>query len=41
MLGDNWIVRMVPWWGAALTHLAFAWSMRVGEFWGKFEADGR
>jgi len=35
--GDNWIVRMVPFWVAALTHLAFAWTMFLGEFWGKFE----
>jgi len=41
MLGGNWIVRMVPMWVGALTHLAFAWTMLVGEFWGKFEADGR
>ena len=41
MLGDNWIVRMVPMWVGALTHLAFAWTMLVGEFCGKFEADGR
>jgi len=41
MLGGNWIVRMVPMWVGALTHVAFAWTMLVGEFWGKFEADGR
>jgi hypothetical protein len=41
LLGDNWIVRLVPVWVGALTHLAFAWTMLVGEFWGKFEADGR
>jgi hypothetical protein len=37
MLGDNWIVRLVPVWVAALTHLAFAWTMLVGELWGRFE----
>lgn len=37
LLGDNWIVRMVPWWVAALTHLSFAWAMLVGELWGRFE----
>ena len=37
LLGDNWIVRMVPAWVAALTHLAFAWTMLVIEFWGRFE----
>jgi hypothetical protein len=35
--GDNWIVRMVPPWVGALTHLAFAWTMVVGELWGRFE----
>ena len=35
--GDNWIVRLVPFWVAALTHLAFVWTMFLGEFWGKFE----
>jgi hypothetical protein len=35
--GDNWIVRMVPWWVGAVTHLAFAWTVMVGEFWGRFE----
>lgn len=38
MLGDNWIVRLVPLWVGALTHLAFAWTIAVGEIWGKFEA---
>ena len=37
LLGDNWIVRMVPIWVGALTHLAFAWTMLIGEFWGRFE----
>ncbi len=37
LLGDNWIVRLVPVWVAVLTHLAFAWSMLVMEFWGRFE----
>jgi len=35
--GDDWIVRLVPWWVGALTHLAFAWTMLVGELWGRFE----
>ena len=35
--GDNWIVRLVPFWVAAFTHLAFVWTMFLGEFWGKFE----
>lgn len=37
LLGDNWIVRLVPFWVAALTHLAFVWTMFVGEIWGRFE----
>src|SRR5262245_34851599 len=41
LLGGNWIVRMVPIWVAALTHLCFAWTMVVGEFWGRFEPYGR
>lgn len=35
--GDNWIVRLVPLWVGALTHLAFAWTMLIGELWGRFE----
>jgi len=37
LLGGNWIVRMVPIWVGALTHLAFAWTMLIGEMWGRFE----
>jgi hypothetical protein len=37
LLGDNWIVRMVPPWVGALTHLAFAWTMAASEAWGRFE----
>jgi len=37
--GDNWIVRLIPFWVAALTHLAFVWTMFLGEFWGKFETN--
>jgi hypothetical protein len=37
LLGGNWIVSMVPWWVGLLTHLAFAWTMAVGENWGQFE----
>lgn len=36
--GDNWIVRMIPFWVGALTHLAFAWTLLIGELWGRFEA---
>lgn len=37
--GDNWIVRLVPFWVAVLTHLAFVWTTFLGEFWGKFETN--
>lgn len=36
LLGDNWIVRLIPWWVGALTHLAFAWSVLAAELWGDF-----
>jgi len=41
LLGGNWIVRLVPVWVAALTHLCFAWTVVAGEFWGRFEPQGR
>lgn len=31
LFGGNWIVRMIPFWVAALTHLVFAWTMLVVE----------
>jgi hypothetical protein len=37
LLGGNWIVSMVPVWVGGLTHLAFAWTMLVGELWVRFE----
>lgn len=39
LLGGNWIVRMVPFWVGALTHLAFAWTVAAAEHldWGRFE----
>ncbi len=38
LLGGNWIVSLVPPWVAALTHLAFAWTVALGsEWWGRFE----
>lgn len=37
LLGGNWIVSEVPILVAAVTHLAFAWTMLAVEFWGKFE----
>lgn len=38
LLGGNWIVRLVPVWVGALTHLAFAWTMLLLENFGKFDA---
>jgi hypothetical protein len=36
LTGGNWIVTMVPWWVAAVTHLVFGWTMAIvyplGEF---------
>jgi hypothetical protein len=29
LFGGNWIVRTVPWWVAALTHLVFGWTMAI------------
>lgn len=37
LLGGNWIVSMIPWWVGALTHLAFTWTLSVGESWARFE----
>ncbi len=39
LLGGNWIVELVPFWVAALTHLAFAWTMLAAEMWGRFERE--
>jgi hypothetical protein len=32
----NWIVREIPWWVAALTHLVFGWSMVLVQPLGRF-----
>lgn len=37
LLGDNWIVREVPMAVAAATHVLFAWTMLLIEFWGRFD----
>lgn len=36
LLGDNWIVRLVPWWVAGLTHLVFGWTMALLYPWGQY-----
>lgn len=37
LLGGRWIVQEIPFWVAALTHLAFAWTIWIGEAWGRVE----
>lgn len=37
LLGGNWVVRLIPPWVGALTHLAFAWTVAAGQVWGRFE----
>ncbi len=29
LIGGDWIVELVPWWVAALTHLVFGWTMAI------------
>lgn len=36
LFGGSWILSEVPWWVAALTHLAFGWSMAVLFPFGRF-----
>ena len=36
LFGGNWIVREIPWWVAALTHLVFTWSLALLYPLGKF-----
>jgi hypothetical protein len=37
LFGGAWIVKLIPWWVGALTHLAFAWTMLLIHDWGKFD----
>jgi hypothetical protein len=37
LFGGNWIIALVPWWVAAVTHLVFAWTMLIIDQWGHFE----
>lgn len=37
LFGGNWIVREVPIWVGASTHLVFAWTMLAVDQWGGFE----
>jgi hypothetical protein len=29
LFGGNWIITLIPWWVAAVTHLVFAWTMAL------------
>jgi len=40
LLGGRWIVDEIPFWVAAATHLAFAWTIWAGEVWGRVEPAG-
>ncbi len=37
LLGGNWILTEVPFYVAAFTHLVFAWTLWIVEYWGRFE----
>ena len=37
LFGGNWIVQLIPWWVAALTHLIFGWTMALAYPLGRFE----
>lgn len=37
LFGGNWIVNMIPWWVAALTHLVFGWTMALAYPLGMYE----
>jgi hypothetical protein len=36
LFGGDWIVRLIPWWVAALTHLVFGWTMLLVQPLGTF-----
>jgi hypothetical protein len=36
LFGGDWIIREVPWWVAALTHLVFGWTMLLVQPLGTF-----
>lgn len=36
LFGGNWIVRLIPFWVGALTHLVFAWTMLAIDQWVRF-----
>lgn len=36
LIGGNWIVEMIPWWVAMMTHLSFGWMLLLVDRWGTF-----
>ncbi len=38
LLGGSWIITEMPFYVAAITHLAFGWTMLAVEGWGRFES---
>ena len=36
--GGRWIIDLIPWWVAALTHLVFGWTMALVYPLGVYEA---
>jgi hypothetical protein len=41
LFGGRWIVEMIPWWVAALTHLVFGWAILFLQPLGVFVPYGR
>lgn len=41
VLKGRWIIDLIPWWVAAVTHLAFAWTMAVIHPWGEQQVGRR
>lgn len=41
LFGGRWIVELIPWWVAALTHLVFGWTMVLVQPLGTFLPYGR
>ncbi len=36
LIGGNWILELIPWWVAAVTHLVFGWTMVLLQPFGTF-----
>ena len=39
VMNGNWIVRMIPWYVAAVTHVVFVWTIFALDHWGRQESD--